>query len=587
MLLNGAGTYTIPSGTCRLQFTSTVALNLGSGVTLQGQGMLSTILNFRPNSATGRQLFNIGANANNVGLSNLGLTVSLPPGTQTIQGIRVQSGNNTNFYANRVYYGGAQTASTTHSYYAFSWSATGAQSMYVFDSCRFESMSGVFLKGNLDTSIQSGVIVRDCYILDAVGGLNFNSPSALQQDLLISGNTLVNTRNMASILSGAISVARGTNIVISNNIFRGIHWTAIHIEDITTDFVIEGNTVSMTCNANTGTCFGISIQDGGPTRQPSGGVVSNNVVEMRRGEYNSTISAKGIALIYDNTAADAGRDITIAENIVQGWKDEISAFVGYQHEGLPTTMVSYIDNEALVADVGYQYARGSILSKLNRSYNCTVGLASPGLSAGNTLNRFVVESHVFSLCATSTSGIGVALTQFSNVLAPVEIVGSSSTSSYLMEANSNVTFAGQLTVAMSGSNTSFATYYYANYYVTWNASVFSSFALASFGNQYITCAPTVASEKLNVACNISGVPVVAAVKLETRFSGLYVQESNNSPLAQTMWSPFNLNLQCSGATCSCTGGDCTISVLPLEERLQRLEERAEFIEWLIGADSLR
>ncbi len=575
MVLNGVGIrgqFSVPAGICRILFTTTVGLFLRSGQQIKGQGMGITILNFRPDTATGRQLFNLGFNVNDVSISDFSVSVTLPTSSgQTIQGIRVQSGSNTNFVMERVAMLGGVTSSFSYSYYAFAWSGTGSQTGFAFRDNFFSEMTGIFLKDNTYTSAQYDIVIQNNRAVNIIGGINLNSPSGIQQGIVITGNEFFNSRLAPGILSGTISVAAGRNIIISNNIFRGYHWTAIHIEDDTRNWIIEGNSVQMTCNANFVTCFGISIQDGGSTRQPLDGVIQANVIEMF--DSGAASSPRGIALIYDSTSADAAKHVTVAENIVKGFKRGSSVdggvFMAYQHEGLPANMVSYVENEAQNSDIGFTFVKGSILSKQNRAHNCTTGMFSGDVIAGGN-TRFIAESQVFSLCDTAVTGIGVSLADFKVI--PDIFSMSSSAIVPIIEIGENTTMAGQMIIAVTGGLPNFAGYYYGTYYVTWNGADFTSFMMNEFAGQYLSCHPELnSSTNVIVECDLTTQPTLTSVRMEVKFSGLYSRSTYDAPIASQPWTPFNVQLQCTGATCTCEGGTCQITVPEVEHLKSRLD----------------
>lgn len=248
----GGGTLLIPAGDCLVKTTSTTEmLSIPSNVTVRGVAGASRIT-LEANAELPerlRALFNISGH--DITLQDLEL-VRKAQRTSVLVILRPT----TNFTMRRVVLDGQQTEEqlsggiVAHGVMFASGSA-GAQHRNIrMEECTVRNLVyGLFQANGTQTDVSGIVVTRSAFAGNFADDLEFNAPKAIMTDVEVSDSTFRDNRRKGYGAGFGIGLANVQGVVIRGNSFDGYGYEPIHIEDRSSDVLVEGNTFTRSFTA--------------------------------------------------------------------------------------------------------------------------------------------------------------------------------------------------------------------------------------------------------------------------------------------------------------------------------------------------
>lgn len=237
-LLN-ATTVRIPRGTYYVKLSS--ALTPPAGITVRGDGMDQTILLVdAPSAGTYAEAFNFANDR--VTLEHLTIRrasdfpcVLLPVGSVSRPRMH------------RVRLDGQKSAYPVNYCHGFhvGRSNTGITRELVVTECVFTGLVYGLFQTNASTATISGMHFRDCDFYGNYGtDLEFNTPAGTTTRVRVENCAFSNNLTTAAGAGFAVGLAHIVDAVVSGCTISGYNNEAIHIEDYSTDVLVEANTIA-------------------------------------------------------------------------------------------------------------------------------------------------------------------------------------------------------------------------------------------------------------------------------------------------------------------------------------------------------
>lgn len=397
----------VPAGTYLLPFSATTGLSILTNCTIEGDGAGVSIVEFRPDSATFRNL--IGLAANNVTFKNITIRV-VAQSTQELAFFNI-SANNLTF--ENCDFDGAMTnsgATLSHTAHCFSFASTGTQADINVKDCAIHGFSFGVLKTNTATSIQQRLTFNNCDLYSNYNeDLSFNSPLGAMQDVIVSSCRFYSGAGSSASLSQLhCSFASINRFIVDGCTFAGEVGDAIHIEENCFGGIVDGNSIRVDGN-------GILVTDnniGGSSLMPQAISITNNTV-IKSGTPLEA-NKYGIQLVFDGTAEVPAKNTIISNNVVLYFERAYS--IGATIDDACEVSRNIADN----CTFGF-WCSGAFKLSSNTSRVCTTGIYA-------NLGGVLADHHTFIDCGTNADAVSQPMTLIDCIFQFPEFdVGASST----------------------------------------------------------------------------------------------------------------------------------------------------------------
>jgi hypothetical protein len=314
MLLSGvSNVFHFLPGTYNVPFTSTLGLTIPAGSTVEGDGLDKSIVRFIPSSDTYRALFNLPND--DITFKNLKVETTGFTG-QTLVMFNIDASRL--IFKDCDFYGGMTNSGVTLSYTAhcFFFAEAGTQDDFLVDSCLLHRFSYVVLKNITATSEQNRMTFSNNRFYNNYNeDLSFNTPKGLMNNIVVLGNNFYSgLGSSASLNQLHVAFAKATNFTVSNNVFEGAVYDAVHIEDGCENGVVNGNAIGVDG-------IGVLMLDNnisGVTLSPKNIQISNNIIS--KSGVTKSADSFGIYLAWDLTGAPSAENTIIQGNVITGFK---------------------------------------------------------------------------------------------------------------------------------------------------------------------------------------------------------------------------------------------------------------------------
>lgn len=370
--VNGGGLY-VPTGTYLLTATNNTSI-IPYNITLYGDGKgISTVI-FKAATTDEYIALVVGSN---VTFRNLTLRInsSTTVSTSVIKLMSINDAYVTNdLNIINCDLDGSKTIQvfSTPTSYGLTF-GNGSGKRYNITNCDIHNFVLVFYNTNASTGTATNFnITNNRFYNNFNTDLAFNAPNSNLTDILIANNTFENNLGYVvspQIQSSAISLASAKRIRVSNNNINGIYLAnAIHLEENTIDFVIDGNIIIIDGS-------GISSQENNVNTAntsfvPQQGSITNNVIE-NKGTTSAPDPRSGIDVVFNAGYASfaSGKRIVIANNVVRG------AFTyGYRIAAYDDDCILLTNNIASSCTNGYAIIGNCFNADKNLSDTCITGI---------------------------------------------------------------------------------------------------------------------------------------------------------------------------------------------------------------------
>lgn len=367
----------IPSGTYKILIPDgAVAMFIGENTKIIGDGF-SSFLNFE---TTGTSYINALRLNNGVSFEDLKIKFTVKPSQVAslfIWGQSVSYKNNR--FTNCELFSSHSILDTSQQTYLFNTPSNAGSAIldFTLENCIIHNWFYTYLKTISSVCTERRWKIIGNYFYDnSEGHWSINSPSGIHDDVLIEGNSFGSTTSSFSGLVAMIGLASATNVKIIGNSFIGVTaGEAIHIEEKSDNFIIQGNNIlvgELTDQLVWGD--GIRILDnnigGNPRKAPSRFVISGNTI-TRIGSKGGV----GIAFQFDMHAPNAEYAIC-TNNIIENFD------IGILGDGVDNT-IRVTNNLIKSCNNGIRIpGNGNLQFVENTCIDCSNGYLGSGFIGG-------------------------------------------------------------------------------------------------------------------------------------------------------------------------------------------------------------